>query len=71
MNIVSLLIASLISAVVTTALSNIPYLNLINCLLCAGFWAGAILAAWVYKRLTGSLTLRQSGAIFQPRPKDQ
>ena len=42
MNIVSLLIASLIGAVVTTALSNVPYLNLVNCLLCAGFWVGAI-----------------------------
>ena len=63
MNIVSLLIASLIGAVATTALSNVPYLNLINCLLCAGFWVGAILATWVYKRMTGSLTLRQGIAI--------
>jgi len=63
MNIVSLLIASLIGAVATTALSNVPYLNLINCLLCAGFWVGAILATWVYKRMTGSLTLRQGIAV--------
>jgi uncharacterized membrane protein YeaQ/YmgE (transglycosylase-associated protein family) len=63
MHIASLLIASLIGAVATTALSNVPYLNLINCLLCAGFWVGAILATWVYKRLAGSMTLRQGIAI--------
>ena len=58
MNIVSLLIASLIGAVATTALSNVPYLNLVNCLLCAGFWVGAI----------GSLV---GGVIFQPKTKNQ
>jgi hypothetical protein len=63
MNIASLLIASIIGAVVSTALSNIPFLNLINCLLCAGFWVGAILATWVYKRQTGSVTLGQGIAI--------
>ena len=73
MNIVSLLIASLIGAVATTALSNVPYLNLVNCLLCAGFWTGAILATWVYKRMTGSLTLRQSivvGSLTGSSPGD-
>jgi hypothetical protein len=63
MNIASLLLASLIGAVATTALSNVPYLNLVNCLLCAGFWVGSILATWVYKRQTGALTLRQGLAI--------
>ena len=63
MSIASLLIASLIGAVATTALSNVPYLNTVNCLLCAGFWVGAILATWIYKRQTDSLTLRQGVVI--------
>lgn len=63
MNIVSLFIASIIGAAATTTLSNVPYLNLVNCLLCTGFWAGAILATWIYKRMTGSLTTRQGLAI--------
>jgi hypothetical protein len=63
LNIASLLLASLTGAVVTTSLSNGPYLNLINCLWCAGFWVGAILATWIYKRQTGLLTLRQGIAV--------
>jgi hypothetical protein len=59
MNTKNLLIAGLIGGLVCTALSNIPVLNLVNCLLCVGFWGGAILAAWLYKRFTGSLTLGQ------------
>jgi hypothetical protein len=38
-------------------------LNFINYLLCAGFWGGAILAVWLYKRLTGSVTLSQATAV--------
>jgi hypothetical protein len=63
MNIRNLLIASLTGAVVSTVLSNTPYLNIVNCLLCAGFWGGAIFAVWLYKRLTGTLTLVQGVAV--------
>jgi hypothetical protein len=59
----NLLIASLIGGLASTVLSNIPYLNLVNCLLCAGFWAGPLLAVWFYKRQTGSLTLGQSVSV--------
>jgi hypothetical protein len=59
MNTKYLLIASLIGGLVSTALSNIPIINFVNCLLCAGFWAGALLAVWIYKRQTGSVTLGQ------------
>jgi hypothetical protein len=41
----------------------VPIINLVNCLLCAGFWAGPLLAVWIYKRQTGSLTLGQGVAI--------
>jgi hypothetical protein len=49
--------------VVSTGLSNIPIINFVNCLLCAGFWAGALLAVWIYKRQTGSVTLGQGVII--------
>jgi hypothetical protein len=53
----NLLIASLAGAVTITALSNIPFINLVNCLLCGGFWFGSVLATWLYKRLTGAISV--------------
>jgi hypothetical protein len=55
----NLVVASLVGGVTTTILTNVPILNLVNCLLCAGFWAGAILAVWLYRRQTGTVTLGQ------------
>ena len=63
MNIRNLSLASLAGAVLTTLLANVPLINLVNCLLCIGFWGGAVLAVWVYKRLSASLTLGQGVAI--------
>lgn len=63
MNTKNLLIVSLVGGLVSTALSNIPFLNLVNCLLCAGFWAGPLLAVWLYKRQTGRLSLGQAVII--------
>jgi len=63
MNIKNLIIASLIGGIVIAALANIPVINVINCLLCIGYWAGAILAVWLYKRFEGSLTLGQGVAV--------
>ncbi len=63
MNTRDLLIASVIGAVVTTALANIPIVNLINCLLCLPFWGGPLLAAWYYKRQTGTMTMNQAIGI--------
>ena len=60
MNTKHLLTASLIGGLTSLALANAPYLNLINLLLCAGFWIGPIVAVWLYRRLDGSLTLRQA-----------
>lgn len=59
MNMKNLVIAALVGGVVSTILSNVPYLNLVNCLVCAGFWVGALLAVWLYKRLSGTVTLQQ------------
>jgi len=63
MNTKNLLIASLVGGLAITILANVPILNFVNCLLCAGFWGGAILAVWLYKRQTGSITLGQATAV--------
>jgi hypothetical protein len=63
MNTRNLLIASLLGGGLSLLLVNTPVVNLVNCLLCVGFWGPAILAVWVYKRLTGSVTLGQAVAI--------
>lgn len=63
MNIKNLIISSLIGGIMIAALANIPPINLINCVLCIGYWAGSILAVWLYKRFQGSLTLGQGVAV--------
>jgi hypothetical protein len=60
MNTKHLLTASLAGGLISAVLANAPVLNLINILLCAGFWIGPLLAVWLYRRLDGSLTLRQA-----------
>ena len=59
MNTKNLLIASLIGGLISLVLVNTPFVNLINLLLCAGFWIGPILAVWLYRRLGGTLTFRE------------
>jgi hypothetical protein len=59
----NLLIASLVGGLASTILSNVPVLNLINCLLCAGFWGGPLLAVWLYKRQERTLTLGQGVVV--------
>jgi hypothetical protein len=60
MNAKYLLAASLAGGLISTVLVNTPYVNLINLLLCAGFWIGPIVAVWLYRRLGGTLTLGQA-----------
>lgn len=43
----------------STMLSNVPVPNHVNCLVCAGFWGGEVLAVWLYERQTGTLSLGQ------------
>ncbi len=57
MNTRNLWIASLAGAAVSLLATNLPYVGFVNCLLCAGFWGSAIFAAWLYRRLGGTLTL--------------
>jgi hypothetical protein len=62
MNAKHLLTASLVGGLISLVLVNTPFVNLINLLICAGFWIGPIVAVWLYRRLNGTLTLRE--AIF-------
>ena len=60
MNTKNLWIASLSGAVLTTLVSNLPYIGFVNCLLCAGFWGGGIFAVWLFRRLGGTPSVQQS-----------
>ena len=59
----NLLIASLVGGIASTILSNVPILDLVNCLLCAGFWGRPLLAVWLYRRQTGTVSLGQGVGI--------
>jgi len=63
MNTKNLVIASLIGGLISIILSNVPIINFVNCVLCAGFWLGPLFAVWFYKRQSGSVTLGQGAGI--------
>ena len=63
MNTKHLLVASLAGGLISVVLANTPYVNLINLLVCAGFWFGPLVAVWLYRRLGGTLTLGQAMVI--------
>lgn len=50
-------IAALSGAVLTTAVSNLPFIGLVNFLCFFGFWGSAIFAVWLYRRLSGTITV--------------
>jgi len=60
MNTKHLLVATLTGGLISVVLVNTPFVNLINLLICAGFWIGPIAAVWLYRRLDGVVTLRQA-----------
>jgi hypothetical protein len=59
MNTKNLWIASVSGAALNLLVSNLPFIGLVNCLLCAGFWGSAIFSVWLYRRLGSTLTIRQ------------
>ena len=63
MNTKNLILASLVGGAVNLIIANVPFISLVNLLLCAGFWGSAVLAVWLYFRMTGSVTLGQAVAI--------
>ncbi len=60
MNTKNIVLAGLVGGLISLALVNTPFVNLINLFICAGFWIGPIAAVWVYRRLGGTLTLGQA-----------
>jgi hypothetical protein len=50
----------LIGGLISIVLVNTPFLNLINLLLCAGFWIGPLVAILLYRRLSGAITRREA-----------
>ncbi len=63
MNSRNLWIACLSGAVLTTLVSNLPLIGIVNCLLCAGFWGSAIFSVWLYRRLSGTMTVGEGVRI--------
>jgi len=59
MNTKNILLTGLVGAVITLVLTNTPFINLVNCLICAGFWIGPLFATWLYKRMSGSLSTKE------------
>jgi len=57
MNTKNMWIAIASGAAMSLILANVPLLNLVNILLCAGFWVSPLFAVGLYRRLNGSLTL--------------
>ena len=64
MNNRALLLSGVVGALVMVVLSNVPFLNLINCLLCAGVWLGGMAAVWFYRRQTGQPFTAGQAAII-------
>lgn len=63
MNDKNLWIACLSGAVLTTLVSNVPFVDIVNILCFAGFWGGAIFAVWLFRQLTGTVSAPQSVRI--------
>jgi hypothetical protein len=60
MNTKYLLMASLAGGLISVVLVNTPFVQLINLLVCLGFWVGPLAAVWLYRRLDGHLELSQA-----------
>ena len=64
MNNRTMILSALVGALVMVVLSNVPILNLINCLLCAGVWLGGMAAVWFYRRQSGMAVTIGQGAML-------
>ncbi len=60
MNTKHLLTASLVGGLISVLLANTPFVNLINLLVCVGFWIGPLFAVWLYRRQEPAMTLNQA-----------
>jgi hypothetical protein len=60
----TMFLSALIGGLVMAILTQVPVLNLINCLICAGLWIGGIAAVWFYRRQTGQFLSGGQGAVL-------
>ncbi|MBI2331049.1 MAG: hypothetical protein HYU84_02555 [Chloroflexi bacterium] len=59
MNIKSLFISAVMSGFVMALVAYLPYIWMVNCLICMGVWGSGIFGAWLYKK-------RESGFPVTP-----
>jgi hypothetical protein len=66
MNSRSLFLASGIAGLIIGVLSGVPFINIVNCLLCAWVWGGGILAVYLYQRNepTALMVKPEQGALL-------
>ena len=60
MNTKNFWIAAAAGGALSVLVSNLPYVGMVNCLLCAGFWGSAIFSVWLYRRLNGTVSMREA-----------
>jgi hypothetical protein len=53
-------IAATAGGVLSLLVANLPYIGFLNCLLCVGFWGSAVFSVWMYRRLNGTINLREA-----------
>jgi hypothetical protein len=66
MNTRSLFLSAGIAGLIIGVLSGIPFVNIVNCLLCTWVWAGGILAVYLYQRNepTALMVKPEQGALL-------
>lgn len=63
MNQKNMWIAAASGAVLTTLLSDLPLIMMVNCLVCVGFWGSSFFSVWLYWRLNGEVSVREAVRI--------
>ena len=63
MNQKNMWIAAASGAVLTTLLSDLPLIMMVNCLVCVGFWGSSFFSVWLYRRLNGEVSVREAVRI--------
>ena len=58
------LITTALAGALTALLSAVPFINLVNCLLCGWLWIGGIFAVWLYRYFSDASVERGQGAML-------
>ncbi len=64
MNTRYLLISAAITGALSALLSLVPYVSLVNCLVCGWLWLGGIAAVWFYRQISGEAVTSRNGLIL-------